>query len=377
MSWKVPLFKIFWDNDDIDAVTGIIKQGSFWAEGKTISQFEEKIADYFNVKHAVVFNSGTAALHSLLACYGIGQGDEVLVPSFTFISTANSVLFVEAKPVFVDIEDERYGIDPEKIVQAISKQTKAIIPVHYAGLPCKIDEIAKIAKEHDLIVIEDNAESFGATYNGKFSGTIGDSAFLSFCQNKIITTGEGGAAITNDEDLYNKLREFRSHGRTVTQVSYFDSVKKADYTNLGFNYRMPTMNAALGIAQLHKVQKLIDSRRKIASRYIDELQHIAGLSLPLKSILNEHVFQLFSLMVTDAADRNKLISHLADKGIMSKVYFDPIHKSDFYENKLHYNQTLEVTEEVSSKILSLPIYPEMPNDDISYVIKSIKEYFER
>ena len=377
MSWKVPLFKIYWDNSDIDAVNEIIRQGSFWAEGSTIGKFEELIADYFNVKHAVVFNSGTAALHSLLSCHGITEKDEVLVPSYTFISTANAVLFVNAKPVFVDIEDKRFGIDPEKISEHITKNSKAIIPVHYAGLPCKIAEITKIAKEYHLLVFEDNAESFGSKYNDQLAGTFGDSAFLSFCQNKVITTGEGGAALTNDDDLYNKLLEFRSHGRTVTGTSYFNSVKKADYTHLGYNYRMPTMNAALGISQLNKIDKLISARRKVASEYMEKLKTIDQIILPYQNNINNNVFQLFSFLVKDPSKRNELINFLANKGIMSKVYFDPIHKSEFYQNTLKYNVTLPVTEKISSQSLSLPIYPEMLSTDIDYVVDGIKEFFRK
>lgn len=190
MTWKIPLFKIYWDKEDIKAVTEAIKGGMNWAVGSNVEKFEKMIAKYIGAKYCVVFNSGTSALHATLLAYGIKEDDEVIVPSFTFIATANAPLFVGAKPVFADIEEETYGLDSEDVKEKITKKTKAIIPIHYGGCPCKIMELREVADDHNLILIEDAAESLGARIGDKKVGTFGDSTMLSFCQNKIITTGD-------------------------------------------------------------------------------------------------------------------------------------------------------------------------------------------
>ena len=220
MTWKIPLFKIYWDEDDVEAVTESIRAGMNWATGPNVAKFEESIASYVGTEYAVTFNSGTSAMHAALLSHGIKEGDEVIVPSFTFIATANVPLFVGAKPVFADIEEDTFGLDPEDVKEKITEKTKAIIPIHYGGCPCKIRELKEIAQDHDLILIEDAAESFGAKVKDEKVGTFGDSAMLSFCQNKIITTGEGGVIVTNSEEIYEKLKLIRSHGRWETQ-DYF------------------------------------------------------------------------------------------------------------------------------------------------------------
>jgi dTDP-4-amino-4,6-dideoxygalactose transaminase len=213
MKWKIPLFKIYCDQKDIESVTEIIKRGNYWATGPEIKKFEERIAEYVGIRYAVTFNSGTSALHAEMIAHGIKKDDEVIVPSFTFIATANTPLFAGAKPVFADIEQNNLGLDPGDIINKITSKTKAIIPIHYGGMPCKIKEISEIAEDHGLILIEDAAEAFGAKVNGKMVGTFGESTMLSFCQNKIITTGEGGCIVTDSKKIYAKLKLIRSHGR--------------------------------------------------------------------------------------------------------------------------------------------------------------------
>ena len=229
---KIPLFKIYWDNDDVEAIEQVIKRGSSWACGSEIEEFEKAITDYIGAKYCVTFNSGTSALHAAMLAYGIGPGDEVVVPSFTFIATANAPLFVGAKPVFADVDEETLGLNPQDVKRKITPKTKAIIAVHYGGCPCKIEELRKIADAHKIILIEDAAEAMGAKVSGKMVGTIGHSAILSFCQNKVITTGEGGAVITDDEETYEKLKlleklkRVRSHGRE--EGDYFALAKGLD-----------------------------------------------------------------------------------------------------------------------------------------------------
>ena len=230
---NIPLFEIYNDENDVNLISEEIASGKFWAVGSRVSEFEEKIADYIGVKHAVCMNSGTSALHASLMAHGVGKNDEVIVPSYTFIATANCALFVGAKPVFVDIEDETFGLDPSSVESLINKNTKAIIPVHYGGCPCKIKELKDIAEDNDLILIEDAAEAFGASVDGKKVASFGDSNVLSFCQNKIITTGEGGAVVTDSDEIYEKLNLIRSHGR-LESSDYFSSSSLFDYIGLVF-----------------------------------------------------------------------------------------------------------------------------------------------
>lgn len=376
MSWKIPLFKIYWDNDDVKAVSDIIRSGMYWAEGPSINEFEKRIAKYIGVKYCVVFNSGTSVLHALLLAYGIGKGDEVIVPSFTFISTANSVLLAGAKPVFADIEEETFGLDPKDVKKKITSRTKAIIPVHYGGCPCRIAELRKIAKEYNLVLIEDAAESFGAEFKNKKIGTFGDAAMLSFCQNKIITTGEGGAAVTDSLKVYESLKLLRSHGRQEKE-NYFTSYKSLDYISLGFNFRMPTVIAALGISQLNKIEDIIKKRRKIAGYMSGRIRgEMKDIRIPVPPDEYFHVYQLYSVMV-DPAKRNELMDYLKSKGIMTKIYFEPVHLSFFYKRELKYKCRLPATENLSKKVLTLPLHPLLTHKEMDYIVENLKKGVEK
>lgn len=369
---EIPLFKIYSDKDDIEAVSEVIKRGKFWAGGETIDRFEEKIAQYIGRKYCVVFNSGTSALHAALIAYGIKEGDEVIVPSFTFISTANTPLFLNAKPVFADIEEETFGLDPEDVKRKITSKTKAIIPIHYSGCPCKIEELKKIAEENNILLIEDAAESFGAQIDGKKAGTFGDSAMFSFCQNKIIATGEGGAMVLDDKDIYEKLKLVRSHGRQE-DPNYINSPEYLDHITLGYNFRMPDMVAALGLSQIKKADMLIKMRRKNAELYTEKLKGIKGISLLTPPDDYFHVYQMFTILVDDK--RDKLMEELKNKGIMTRVYFYPAHISRFYRKFGYKEGDLKITEKVSDKVLSLPMYPELKEEEINYICEFIKEFF--
>ncbi len=374
MNWKIPLFKIYWDEDDVRIVSDAIKAGMNWAVGPNIERFEQMLGEYAGVKYCVVFNSGTSALHAAMLAHEIKQGDQVIVPSFTFIATANAPLFVGAKPVFADIEEETYGLDPENVKEKITDKTKAIIPIHYGGCPCKIRELKEIAEDYGLILIEDAAESLGARIGDKKVGTFGDSAMLSFCQNKIITTGDGGAIITDSREMYQKLKLIRSHGRLETS-DYFSSTECMDYIILGYNFRMPNIVAALGVTQLKKVDKIIKMRRNNA-KYLT-----ARLKREIKEIITPnpprdyyHVYQMYTIRVNN--HRDGLRKYLADKGIMTKVYFSPVHLTRFYKNELGYACELPITEEISSQVLTLPMYPALTREEIDYIVEQIKRFFE-
>ncbi len=370
MSWKIPLFKIYWDEKDVNLVTEAIKAGANWAVGPNVAKFEEMIADYIGAKYCVALNSGTSALHALLLAHGIKKGDEVIVPSFTFIATANAVLLVGAKPVFADIETETFGLNPENVKEKITKRTRAILPMHYGGCPCKIKELQEIAEDHNLLHIEDAAESFGARIGDKKVGTFGDSAMLSFCQNKIITTGEGGAAVTDSREIYEKLKLIRSHGRLETS-DYFSSVEIMDYVALGYNFRMSNITAALGISQLEKIDKLIEMRRRNAKYLNEELEQVKGITIPTPPENYYHVYQMYSIRVNPKR-RDEMIRYLAKKGIMTKVYFSPVHLTHLYKNELKYTCRLPVTEEISKQILTLPMYPTLTKEEMKYIVEEIK-----
>jgi perosamine synthetase len=376
MSWKIPLFKIYWDEDCVKEVNEVIKSGMNWAIGSKVKEFEEAISEYIGVKYTVSFNSGTSALHALLLAYKIGPGGEIIVPSFTFIATANAALFVGAKPVFADIEEETFGLDPQDVNERISERTKAIITVHYGGCPCKVKELREIAYDHKILLIEDAAEAFGAKIRSLKVGTFGDSAMFSFCQNKVITTGEGGAVVTNDEKIYERLKLIRSHGRLEDQ-QYFSLTQAGEYVELGYNWRLSNILAALGLAQIRKVDKIIEMRRQKAQILTEKLSKINNIT-PLKPPEGYfHVYQLYTVRVPSML-REGLMRHLAEKSIMSKIYFSPIHLTMFYRERFGFKGgELPVTEKVSKEVLSLPIYPTMTNDEINYIVKSVGEFLGR
>jgi dTDP-4-amino-4,6-dideoxygalactose transaminase len=373
MDWKIPLFKIYWDQEDIDSVSKVIKRGSYWATGPEISELENKIAKFVGRKYTASLNSGTSALHAAMLAHNITDG-EVIVPSFTFISTANSVVLAGAKPVFAEIEGESYGLDSENVKNKITNKTKAIIPVHYAGGPCKeIKALKEIAEDHGLILIEDAAESIGSTIDSKKVGTFGHSSMFSFCQNKIVTGGEGGVLATDSKEVFDKLRLICSHGRQEDKEGYFSTTKKLDYIQVGYNFRMSSMTAALISSQLEKIDKIIKMRNEKASYYNEKLAKIKGIKLPVKVKNSSHVYQLYTIEFEDTNQREETKNKLEKAGVMSKVYFEPAHLTTFYRERYNYKVgDLPRTEEISKKVLSLPIFPTLANNEIDYIVNSIK-----
>jgi perosamine synthetase len=371
--WNIPLFKMFWDQDDIDTVSAALSSGMNWAVGGNVAEFERKIAEYIGTKYCLTFNSGTSALHAGMMAHGIGTDDEVIVPSFTFIATANAPKFVNAKPVFADIDEITLGLIPESVEEQITKKTKAIIPVHYGGCPCRIQELREIADDHNLILMEDAAEAFGASVDKKLVGSIGDSGMFSFCQNKVITTGEGGALVTDSRDVYEKAKLVRSHGRLET-ADYFSTHETMDYVTLGYNFRLSNISASLGLAQIKKVDSIIKMRIGIAENYTKMLKQSVPKAIPMKAPRGyKHVYQLYSIRVPK---RDKLMEYLTGHGIMTKIYFAPVHLTHYYRKELGYKVSLPVTERVADDIVSLPIYPGMSEKDAEGVVQAISAFYE-
>jgi len=370
-SERIPLFGMYWDERDVDSVTRVIRKGSYWATGPEIREFEERIAAYIGRKYCVAFNSGTSALHSCLMAHGICSG-QVIVPSFSFISTATSVLLSGATPVFADIESDSFGLDPDDVAKRISQETKAIIPVHYAGQPMRrMDELLELAADHDILVIEDAAESFGSMRGGMMVGTRGDSSIFSFCQNKVITTGEGGMAATDQKKIYERLKLIGSHGRIADGQAPGQS---ADHILLGYNYRMPTMSAALGLSQLEKISDMIMMRRKLAGLYRQALDGIDDIILPYEAEGDRHVYQLFTIRVPKEK-REGLRKHLEGCGISTGVYFRPIHLTSLFRQKYGCKEgDLPVTERISDEVLSIPIYPGLKEEQIVRIAARVGDH---
>lgn len=360
---QVPLFRIQNEPSDVAEVRKIIQRGSYWATGKEIQVFEELIADYIGTEYAVAFNSGTSALHSILMAYGIGQGEEVIVPAFTFIATSNAVLATGAKPVFADIEDETMGLDVESIHEKITPQTRVIMLVHYAGCPARdTKDIAQLAEDHNLFFIEDNAETFGGKIWQNKTGTLGNASMLSFCQNKIITTGEGGAVVTDDKGIYEKLRLIVSQGRVGVD----------DYIDFGYNFRMPTMNASLGISQIRRADRLIEMRKAHAKYYNKQMADVDGVEICQTPIGFTNVYQMYPVKIIGGREaRAKLIEHLAGKGIGTRICFEPVYATPFYRD-LGYKEHLPLTESCASKILTLPMFPDLKMEEIDYIVKEVE-----
>lgn len=334
--------------------------------GPYIERFEQEFARYHGVKHAIATHNGTVALHLALAAAGIGQGDEVIVPDFTFIATANSVRYCQATPVLTDIDPGDWNISPESISENISSNTRAMIPVHLYGNPVCIREILAIAHKHNLIVVEDCAEALGATYDQKKVGTFGDIGCFSFFGNKIITTGEGGMCITNRDDLAERMRILRDHG--------MNRKKKYWYDVPGFNYRMTNMQAAVGLAQLEQIESLLLERDQILAHYqaaFNENQLIVTQDYHNQRNVN-WMFTIRLKGITEQG-RDDVMNYLNEKQIDSRPAFYPIHRMPFYQTGGFVRNLPENSIRIASESLSLPTYIGLTREDINYIAASVNE----
>jgi perosamine synthetase len=327
--------------------------------GKYIPLFERKFSAYCGSNYGVSVANGTVALHLALAALGIGKGDEVLVPDLTFVATPNAVSYTGAKPVFVDADPKVWNISPEKIEEQITSKTKAIIPVHLFGHPCDMEPIMKIAEEHNLFVIEDAAEAHGAEYRGKKVGSIGDVGCFSFYGNKILTTGEGGMCITNDEKLAERMRFLKDHG--MAKRRYY-------HPEIGFNYRMTNIQAAIGLAQLERIDEIIAIKRKNAALYRKFLGSCKGITLQPEMPWAKTVFWLHSILVENdfRSNRDLLMQELSSEGIDSRPFFVPMHELPMYMQ-----EGFPVATELSLKGMNLPSSTLLSEDDIRHVCSII------
>ena len=355
----IPIAKPQIGAEEKRAVMEVLDSGMI-AQGPRVKAFEEAFAAMCGVKHAIATTSGTTALHVALLAHGIGDGDEVITTSFTFIASANSILFTGARPVFVDIDPVTFNINPELIEAAITPRTKAIMPVHLFGLSCNMDAIMQIAEKHGLQVIEDACQSHGASYNGRKVGSFGTGAF-SLYPTKNMTSAEGGMITTNDDAIAEKCRVIRQHG--MRRRYYHDE--------LGFNFRMTDVHAAIGLEQLKKLARNNKTRQENAS-YLSA--HLKGVTVPQVPKGCVHVYHQYTLRLPDGK-RDALRTHLQENGVGSEVYYPvPVHQQSFYMAELGYHLSLPEAERASAEVLSLPVHPALSQADLETIVARVNEF---
>lgn len=347
---------------EINYVTDAVKSGWVSSLGHYITEFEKKFAEYIGVKYALTTSNGTTALHLALVTLKIKEGDEVIVPDLTFVATANAVAYTRAKPIMVDVEPDTWCINPNCIKKAISKKTKAIIPVHLYGHPADMDEINKVAKEYGLYVIEDAAEAHGAEYKDKKVGSLGDVGVFSFYGNKIITTGEGGMITTNDEKLYQRAKFLRDHA--------MNPEKRYWHPEIGYNYRMTNLQAALGLAQLERIDELIEKKRQILGWYKEFLGDLEGIRLNPEKEWAKNVFWMVCIVLEKelGISRDELMAKLKEKGIDTRPFFYPMSQMPMYNS----GEVRSVTYNLSERGLNLPSGVNLNKDEVQWICETIK-----
>lgn len=381
MNKSIPYGKQWIDDDDIQSVVEVLK-GDFLTTGPKVSEFEEKLAEYTGAKYAVVYSNGTSALHGACFAAGICEGDEVITTPITFAASANCALYLGALPVFADICSDTYNIDPSEIEKKITSKTKAIIPVDFTGQPCDLDRIMQIAKENNLVVIEDAAHSIGATYKNRKIGSIADMTTFSFHPVKTITTGEGGAVTTNSRELYEKLLLFRSHGITRDKDKLINSQEGAWFYEqqlLGYNYRLTDIQAALGISQLKKLDKFVSLRRNFAKQYNDAFKDEEGLIIPYQSADGNSAWHIYVAQLDTEKlriGRKEFFVELQKCGIRSNVHYIPVYYHPYYQRLGYKKGICPKAEALYERIITLPLFAKLEQDEIDYVIKTTKRLIQ-
>ena len=363
--WRLPVTEPYLGGNELKYVSDCITSNWISSQGHYITRFEESLSEYLSIEHSVATSSGTTALHLALASLGVSAGDEVIVPTLTFAACANVILQCGATPVFVDVSEDTWTMDPQLIEELITEKTRAIMPVHLYGHPCDMDPILEIARRRDLFIIEDCAESLGATYKGKLTGTFGHVACFSFFANKVITTGEGGMLVTGDKEIMEKARVLRDHGMSKSKRYWNEAA--------GFNYRMTNMQAAIGVAQMEKIESFLARRREITDRYNSNLSGIPGLTLPPEQEWAGNIFWLYTILLDEdmlGISVEDMIEKLRQKGIETRPVFHPLHLQPPYPGV---ESPLKVSEEIAKRGMSLPTGNDIMVDDIDRVTEAIQK----
>jgi perosamine synthetase len=358
---RLPVAEPFLGELELRYVSECVLSGWVSSAGPFVARFEEQFAAFCGCRHAVATSNGTTALHLALVALGIGPGDEVVVPTLTFIATANAVTYTGARPVFVESERSTWNIDPERVAAAITPRTKAIVPVHLYGHPAKMDALLEMAHEHGLFIVEDAAEAHGATYRGRPVGGMGDAGTFSFYGNKIVTTGEGGMVVCDDDDLAERLRMLRDHGTTPG--------RRYHHPVVGFNYRLTNLQAALGVAQMERLDEILAAKHRIASRYGAALEQVPGITLPPEQPWAQNVYWLYSILVDEGEfglSRDELMGRLDAAGVETRPVFPPVHTQPAYTGGSY-----PVAEELAARGLSLPSAVGLRDDEIDRVVDVI------
>lgn len=365
---KIPVCEPTIGKEEVEKVKECVKSTWISSKGKFIDEFEERFSKYCGCRYGVTTTNGTTALHLALLSLGIGKGDEVILPTLTMIASAYAVTYTGAKPVFIDSESETWNMNVEKIEEKITNKTKAIMPVHLYGHPVDMDPLLEIAEDHNLFVIEDAAEAHGAEYKGKKVGGLGDIGCFSFYANKIITTGEGGMIVTNDEDLAKKAR-------TLKDLAHSEE-KRFFHKELGFNFRMTNIQAALGVAQLEKIDKLVEMRRNNAKLYNKLLRNVGGIKTPPEKKWAKNVYWMYAILVDEnkfGMNRDELRKKLEENDIGTRDFFVPMHKQPVYKNIISEKERFPVAEKLSGQGMYLPSSSHLKKSEIEYIIEKMIE----
>lgn len=357
---------------EIEAVCAVLRSPNL-SLGPKVAEFEGDFARYIGRKRAVAVNSGTSGLFLCISALGIGPGDEVITTPFTFIASATTIMMTGAKPVFADIAPETLNIDPAKIKSAITKKTKAIMPVEVFGSPADFDKICRIAKKDNLTILEDSCEALGSELNGKKAGTFGKMSVFAFYPNKQITTGEGGMILTDDDALADMCMSLRNQGRGKSGAWL-------SHERLGYNYRLSDINCALGIVQLSRIDEIKAKRRQVAKWYQEMLADDARLLIPVEQEGCDVSWFVFVIRLAEDFDRRKrdaVLKQMTEKGIQVSNYFSPVHLQPFIAEKFGYKQgDFPITESVSERTIALPFYNNLTKDDIAAVCKTLKKLLD-
>jgi perosamine synthetase len=349
--------------DEVEAIRAVLASG-FLTNGPRTKEFEAVFAARHRTAHGVAFANGTVALQALYLAAGIGPGDEVVVPSMTFISTATSVLHVGATPVFADVDPETYNLDPAAVAACVTPRTKAIVAVHYGGQPADMDDLRAVADGCGALLFEDAAEAHGAAYRGRPVGGLGAAAMFSFTPTKNITTGEGGMVLTDDADLAEGLRLLRNHGQSALY----------EHTVLGYNWRITEMQAAMGVVQTGRLDGILERKRANARRLAELLADVPGVQPPVVRSDREHVYMLYTTLLDVGIDRDAVLKRLLDMGIEARVYFPPAHRQPVFGTGDGAPPVeLPVTEDLARRMLSLPFHSRLTGDELADVADCLRE----